>query len=256
MLLFLTIGLAAEPPVSAAPPLALPPPQPPLVIHGNTRNGFTGFRLQVPAGPALAGARLALVADLDGPLIAELTLRGQASWTWFGVAVETAGVGGLSDIWSSASLGNTRVEAAALFGPPHVTHALGVQVTLPTGLVGGADYWGTVESATIGTFGLALVMNGTAGRWGWHIRAGLYDSWSLALVDGAVTVATAQPFGEGLWIVGEVEVVWAQNPVHVRALLRHDVGDGWRVDGGIALPFPGMATDPSIQALGQIYRTF
>ena len=72
ILLILAAARAEEPPLPAWHPVPLLPPG--MEIHANPRIGFHGYRLQVPAGPASVSARVALVADLDGPLIGELTL--------------------------------------------------------------------------------------------------------------------------------------------------------------------------------------
>ncbi|GDX79411.1 hypothetical protein LBMAG42_12220 [Deltaproteobacteria bacterium] len=260
-----------EPAVDAAPlpawhPDALPPIHPGMVIRKNPRLPFAGYRLQLPAGPASVSSRLALVEGFDGIFIGELTVRGQKSWAWFGMAAEVSGAAGVSDIWGAAGLGNTRIDLAALFGPAGTTHALGLQVTLASGAWdrpdGQLSFWGTVPNATVPTFGAALAWSATRGTFAWHLHAGFRSQsyyaidYSNGIFDLAASAATVQPLGKGWFGVGELELLTGPSPVHLRILVRRDLGHGWQADGGLALPFPGMVTDPSIQALGQIYRTF
>ncbi len=262
----------AEAPAAEAAPLpawhpdAVPLLHPGMVIHKNPRLPFAGYRLQLPAGPASVSFRLALVESFDGVFIGEVTLRGQKSWAWFGLAAEVSGVAGASDIWSAAGLGNTRIDLAALFGPARATHALGLQVTLASGdwrrPDGAVSFWGTVRRATVPTNGVAIAWSATTGRFAWHLHAGLrgdgfytYD-FSGGVFDLAASAATVQPLGAGWSAVGELEVLTDPSPLHLRALVRRDLGQGWTADLGLAVPFPGMIVDPSVQVLGQVYRRF
>lgn len=249
---------AADPPTAVA---AEPAAAPEARAVAPPRNAFHGFRAQVPAGPPAVGTRIALVQDFNGAFVGELTLRGQSSWRWFGMAAEVVGAAAGSELWSGAGLGNTKIDLAFLFGPPRATHALGLQITAPP-MVAPVTFWGTVSDATIFTAGLALAWNGTRGRFGWHIHAGLrsqqyfaYD-YSEYVKDIAASLATVQPVAAGWFIVGEVEALNSPSPFHARALARHDFGGGWTVDAGFATPFPAVLVDPTLQIIGQIAYSF
>ena len=194
-------------------------------------------------------------------LFRSATLHGQLAWRWFSVAAELAATAGASDRWSSAGLGNTVLDVRFVFGRVP-TQAIGIRATLPSGSRYGARgpvaWWGTVPSATVPTFGFAIAWEGATERWTWHVHVGqetdtwwafayFWNTWDLDAI-----VATVQPFAPGWSVVAEVEALDAPDPVHLRGLARRDLGAGWTVDAGLALPLPSLFTDPSLQLLGQV----
>lgn len=261
MILACAWALAGEPAL-----LPLPTERPPPRLVANPRLPFAGFRTQIPSGPESVSSRLAWVTDFDGATIGELTLRGQAAWNWFGLSAEVAMAAGASDRWGAAGLGNTRIDAALLVGPKRATHAIGLQLTVPTGdwprSDGPLTFWGTVPDATTPTTAVSLAWTGATAQVGWHLHAGLRGSsfWGLGataqLIDVAASLATVRPVAPRWFFVGEVELTNSQSWLHLRALARHELKPGWNVDAGVAVPLPAMLVDPTLQVVGQLQRSF
>ncbi len=248
-------------PVALADPVASPP--------------FSGFRTEVPGVGESVGTRLAFVEDPDGPWIIEDTLRvAGARGHWWG-AVEVAGTGGASDLWTGAGLGNVGLEGGGRFGT-EVPWALGVRGVLPLGgLVSGAipiatnapvsaagpvSWWGTVPSATVPEEAIAVEAEGAIGRTLWRVETG-YQSPAWAgnrgagpLVDVDVSLATVQPLVPGWWLVVEGEVLNQPGAVYTRALVRADVGRGWTADAGVDLPLLAIIQDPSLHLVAAVRR--
>lgn len=223
------------------------------------RRSTAAFRTVFPAGPPAATTRVALVQDLDGPFIGELTLRGQVASRRFSASVEIAGTAAASGAWSGAGLGNTVVDLRGLFGG-QVTHALGLRAILPSGdrqgPRGAVGWWGTVPAATVPSYAFALAYEGATPRAAWHAHVGLRSDpfWAYAyfptIFDLGASVATVQPFGPSWSAVGELELLASQTPIHVRGLARRALGPHASVDVGLALPLVAMLQDPSIQLIG------
>lgn len=258
----LLAALAAAAPLDPGD-LPLPDANPRVKRPPAERFGTSAFRANLAAGPAAASSRVALVQDLDGPFLGELTLRGHVAWQAFALSVEVAGTAGASEVWSSVGLGNTVLDARILFGRGS-THAIGLRGTFPTGdrlePLGPVAWWGTVPQATVPTTGLALAYEGATRRWVWHVRAGLRTDpfWATAYTEGIFDVgallATVQPVAERWEVVAEVEALTGPSPLHVRALARQDLGRGWTVDAGLAVPVVAFVVDPSVQAIGRLER--
>jgi hypothetical protein len=260
-MILLLAGLAFagsdEPVVPAAPPALLELPR--RTHHEPVpRLQTTAFRTSLPAGMA-ASNRIALVEDPGGPLIAETTLHVQAGFRWASLATEVVGVAGASDIWSSAGMGNVQLDARFLFGAK-VTLAVGVRGTIcPFQGPDPIAYWGTVPHATIPTNGFAFAMEGAVQRWVWHLHTGLRGSawwgegYTADMFDLATSVATVQPIGPWWSVVAEAELLSnPQTPLHFRGLMRRDLGRGWNVDVGLALPVVAFIHEPTIQVIGSL----
>jgi hypothetical protein len=243
-----------------------PLPQPRVRLPLAERFSTHAYRATIAAGSASVGTRLAFVEDFDGPFIVEGTLRAQAAWHVFGVAVEVAGTGATSANWSSAGLGNTVLDLRILFGRGS-THAIGLRGTFPFGtereLLGPISWWGTVPTATVPTTGVALAYEGATRRWVWHVHAGSHTDplWAYAfngteLLDLGVLVGTVQPLGNSWSLVAETEVVTGHSPWHLRALARKDLGAGWTIDAGLAAPVLAMIQDPTLQILARAERSW
>lgn len=248
-----------EDPGSAA--LELPTTRPHPERTPKPRLGTTGFRTMLVTGPGAVQTRVALVQDLDGAFISEGTLRAQVGSRWVSLAAEVAGTAAASGIWSGAGLGNVVIDGRVVFGG-RTTYALGLRGAVPTGggsrAVGGVSWWGTVPAATVRTAGLAIAFEGASGSIVWHVETGLQteDWWPAGGGAGLVGViafdtslATVQPLGAGWSLVGELEVVLAPSPLHVRALARRDLGGGWTIDAGLNVPVVSMFVDPTVQVI-------
>jgi len=230
----------------------------------HARLSFSGFRLQLPAGRPALSARLALVADPIGLGIGELTLRGQAGWTWFALDAELVVAGAVADDWSRKGLGNARFNAAIVFGPAEVTNTLGLQVTVPRPAFEGSDtisFWGTVPEATIGAPGASIVYSGTTGALGWHLQAGLRDaragnSAAFTPIDLEAMIAYEAPLAPGWALVGEAEAAMTASPFQLRVLARGTPGPGWLADVGLVAPIPSIFTAPSVQVVSQVGHRF
>ncbi len=257
-----------------APPSPLPLPEDPALheepilnrirFTPHARLSFSGFRLQLPAGRPALSARLALVADPIGLGIGELTLRGQAGWTWFAVDAEVVVAGAVADEWSRKGFGNARFNAAIVFGPAEATNTLGVQVTVPRPWYEGADtisFWGSVPEATIGAPGASIVYSGTTGALGWHLQTGLRDARSgnsaaFTPIDLEAMIAYEAPLVPGWALVTEAEAALGASPFQLRVLARGTPGRGWTADVGLVAPIPSIFTAPSLQVVSQVARRF
>ena len=232
---------------------------PRVVLPPLPRQGTAAFRTLMPAGGHAFGSRLALVKDLDGPTIGELTLRGQLAWRSFSVSVEVAGTAAGSELWTGVGLGNTVVDIRGILGRK-VTHTLGIQLSLATGYLqgtpeGAVAWWGTVGAATVPNNAIALAYEGATARWVWHIHAGPdFSSWDYTFVDAGTSVATVQPVAPGWSVVAEGELLYDPSPLHLRGLVRRELGAGWSADLGLALPIVEFVAEPSLQVLGQVQR--
>lgn len=257
-----------------APPVPLPLPEDP-VLHEvpilnrirftpHPRLSYSGFRLQLPAGRPALSARLALVADPIGLGIGELTLRAQAGWTWFALDVESVVAAAVADDWSRKGLGNTKINAAFVFGPAGATHALGLQVTVPRPEYADADtlsFWGSVPEATVSFGGAAIAYTGTSGAFGWHLQAGirpypLVNRAALSVVDLEAMIAWQRPLAPGWDLVGEAEIAWSASPFQLRVLARGTPGRGTFADIGLVVPIPSIVTAPSVQVVSQVGHRF
>ncbi len=266
----MTVARADEP----APPGPLPLPDDPALREEpvlnrirfvpHARLSFSGFRLQLPTGRPALSARLALVADPIGLGIGELTLRGQAGWTWFALDAEVVVAGAVADGWSRKGLGNAKLNAAVVFGPAAVTNTLGLQVTLPKPEYSGAEmlsFWGTVPAATVRAGGLAIAYTGTTGALAWHLQTGLWyfpivNGSALSAVDLEAMVAYEAPLAPGWALVTEAEAALGASPFQVRVLARGTPGRGWTADVGLVAPIPSIFTAPSLQVVSQVGRRF
>ncbi|MDP2306585.1 MAG: hypothetical protein Q8P18_11235 [Pseudomonadota bacterium] len=254
-------ALAAD--ALAADELPLPSFRTPRERQAATRFETRAFRVAMPVGRPAVSSRIAFVQDFGGASIGELTLRGQVGWRSVGLAVEIAGTAGTSAQWTGAGLGNTVIDARLLFGRGS-THGFGLRGTLPTGDRDGPDgpvaWWGTVPEATLPTLGIALAYDGATGAVAWHAHAGIRSGrWWLfgaEMIDAGTSLATIQPFAERWAFVGELELLSTPSPLHVRALLRRDLGGGWEVDAGLAFPVVAMFSDPTLQILARVERRF
>jgi hypothetical protein len=225
--------------------------------------GAEGFRVRIPGDRTALSTRLALVQDLDGAFIVEDTLVGEWGWRRLGLAAELAWTGGLSDVWASSGLGNLVVDGGLRFGRRH-QHVLGVSLTLPVGDWVDPDeqivaWWGTVPRATVPGYALALSYAGHSARWTWRFRLGVEAfsgfGWGYLLpLDASAAIATVQPLGNGWSVVGEAELFVWPDPLQLRALARHPLGQHWELDAGLAAPVPAIVEDPSIQLLGRLQR--
>lgn len=226
----------------------------------HARLSFSGFRLHLPTGRPALSARLALVADPIGLGIGELTLRGQAGWTWFALDAEVVVAGAVADSWSRKGLGNAKLNAAVVFGPAEVTNTLGVQVTLARPSYKGAEnlsFWGTVPDATAAADGVAIAYSGTTGALGWHLHTGLRNIGTAASpLDLEAMVAYEAPLAPGWALVTEAEAALSVSPLQVRVLGRGTPGRGWIADVGLVAPIPAIFTTPSLQVVSQVGHRF
>ncbi len=264
MLLMMALALAEEPapPAGEAEPTT-PADVPAQRVHKTPRPrlGTTGYRTSLPTGQSIS-TRVAFVEDPDGPFLFETTTHAEVGFRWASLAAEVAGTAGASDQWSSAGFGNAVIDARFLFGGA-VTAAVGVRGTLPLrrdrGANGEVAWWGTVPQATAPTYGFALAAEVASSRWVWHCNVGgRGDPWwanmyVFAIFDLDTGLATIQPIG-GMWsVVAEAELLNnVQTPLHLRALVRRDLGKGWTLDAGLALPVVAFLHDPTLQVIGSL----
>lgn len=266
MIALLLCAQALADPSEASAPAPLPEAEAPLelprVFLANVpkpRMGTTAYRTSLPAGNAVS-TRVALVEDPGGPFIVEATAHAQVGFRWASFAAEVAGTAGASDVWSGARLGNLGLDARVLFGGA-VTAAVGLHGTLPLGGSAGAHgpaaWWGTVPVAIVPTYGVAIAWELASKRWVWHAQVGLQTDayWAnmyvFSLFDLNTSLATIQPVGDKWFVVAEAELLNnPQTPLHLRGLARRDLGEGWTVDAGLALPVVAFVNDPTLQVIG------
>lgn len=219
----------------------------------DVRHDTSGFRVFLPAANDV-GVRVALVHDFDGPSIGELTVHAGMGTRYFGAAVDLTGVAGTSELWSDAGWGNAVLNARWLVGG-RVTNAIGLRGTAPLAPfeAGGVAYWGTLPSATIPTWGLALAYEAATEHVVFQVRTGFKsqpESMNFADVfDGELGFVYTRPITASIGFVGEVELTLEDSPAHVRALARFQPGAGVDLDAGLAIAPIAMVQDPTLQVL-------
>ena len=77
------------------------------------------------------------------------------------------------------------------------------------------------------------------------------NMYVFSVFDLNTSLATIQPVGDTWFVVAEAELLNnAQTPLHLRGLARRDLGEGWTVDAGLALPIVAFVHDPTLQVIG------